>query len=126
MSEHWCVRIGKDSYIQWLGGALTITSCREQRYAYVDRKNACKGLRWAKRGGYDTPKLIHVRIRPRSERLYLAARLAAWEPVVRAAMAWQALGRKGFKAQIENAHVVNGNLDVAVRAVAKEHRPVVA
>lgn len=57
-------------------------------------------------------RVIRLRTRPASERLYLAARIAAWEPVVRAAV--------DFMQQHPEA---KGPVADQIRALPEEHRP---
>jgi hypothetical protein len=66
---------------------------------------------WMAAGSSDRRDHPDVRIRPPSERLYLAARIAAWEPVVRAAVEYESLGPFADP------------LSDAVRAMQKEHWP---
>ncbi len=60
----------------------------------------------------DGARIVRVVTRPRSERLYLCERLAAWEPVVRAACEWA--GDDGASEE---------GIYHAVRAMPKEHMP---
>jgi hypothetical protein len=93
--------------------------CRIEGKRYTRRSEAVSMLRARRRASDNhTWRLIHVRIRPRSERLYLAARLAAWEPVVRAAIEFIGVG-----AMLDNGWGYLHALGDAVRALPKEHRP---
>jgi hypothetical protein len=77
MNEYWMLR--RDDGVYW--GHYGATWERLLASRYLSRSLAVlhardRGGRW---------HLVHVRIRPRGERLYLAKQLAAWGPVVRAA-----------------------------------------
>ena len=63
-------------------------------------------------------RIVHVRVRPRSERLYLAARLAAWEATVKAAQEWAA----SWQTTIAVHRARRLALAIAVRAIPEEHR----
>lgn len=68
-------------------------------------------------------RIVRLRTRPASERLYLAARLAAWEPVVRMVGVLAAADKRG---DIHSDNGVWAALARLVRlhdALPEEHRP---
>ena len=110
-SEYWILKRG-DEYEQ-MDGRL---GPRLNAFRYTLRHAAL-----SRSDCYTPPlRLVHVRIRPRSERLYLAERLAAWEPVVAAAeemrKRWD---ERASPAKQQDAQVA---VVIACRGVPKEHR----
>jgi len=77
-SEYWLIRNG-DDYLTtsrlWSKERLCAQRYLRRVDALYDRTSAADSI-------------VHVRIRPRSERLYLCERLKAWEPIVRATIAF--------------------------------------
>ena len=110
--EYWMIKCGEEYYA---GSAFgTWTSERLNAARYLKLKPARDRARMLRRIGDDV-RVVHVRIRPRSERLYLTDRLKAWEPVVKAAVGY-----------MSTAGIVNGKLAEVAKACAAlppEHRP---
>jgi hypothetical protein len=116
-TEYWMVE--RDDGVYW--GFYGPTPERLHGTRWTKLKLAKECLRNRSRYSGHTWHLVHVRIRPPSERLYLAEKLAAWQPVVRAAeemrKRWD---EKASPAKQQDAQVA---VVVACRKVAKEHRP---
>jgi hypothetical protein len=93
-SEYWVIR--RDDGVWYYfdcpheddGGQSPVFSlARQDAERFATLEDAKSAIRSVRSHGHRV-RLVHVRIRPRAERLHLAARLAAWEPVVRAAVQW--------------------------------------
>jgi hypothetical protein len=113
-SEYWLIK--RDDGAYW--GHYGPTMERLCGTRYLQLSTARSAIRERRRnsankdfGDRHAWHLIHVRIRPRSERLYLAARLAAWEPVIRAVI------------KSHNFVGVSMGITTALLAVPPEHLP---
>lgn len=63
---------------------------------------------------YPGSRVVRLRVRPPSERLWLAARLAAWEPTIALVLRWAGVG---------GGVVADYAVQAAALAIPEEHRP---
>ena len=119
LGEYWVVWTdaeGKGARV-WQCEGQSWTAHRNHATRYHDLDEARESRKKA-----STPHckahLTHVRIRPRGERLYLTEKLAAWEPIVKQAVAFFE-GVPGAIETVKKLHYIRQ----AVAAMPKEHRP---
>ena len=117
-TEYWMVE--RDDGVYWGHYGLVQNRLYATRWTELGLARQC--LRGRRRYDHShTWHIVHVRIRPPSERLYLAEKLAAWKPVVRAAeemrKRWD---EKASPAKQQDAQVA---VVVACRKLPKEHMP---
>jgi hypothetical protein len=112
----WWLTDYTDDYTAWSPDALSLFRARLR-----DRADAVRAVKEMRKRGYSNLRIVYVRVRPRSERLWMAERLAAWKPVVEAAMEWHTQEQSiGNPETVGNARRA---LISAVRAIPKEHKP---
>jgi len=108
-SEYWMIKRG-DEYLGVFGFAPEkLQACRYSRKAI-----AIHDMRRA--GG----RLVHVRIRPKSERLYLTDRLAHWQPIIFAA---REMARAHDELRQADEQDISIELIHLAKRLPKEHRP---
>ena len=110
-TEYWMIKKRLIDVEYYWAGWLGWSNERLRAVRYLTRENALSDLRNVKVA--PNTRIVHVRIRRRSERLWMAERLKQWEPLVRASISTVESG----------IPVVPDDLKEAVRAIAKEHRP---
>ena len=121
VTEYWMVE--RDDGMYWDGEKPTVERLFGERY--TGRSWAIESLRRRLRSSRayadgHTWHLVHVRIRPPSERLYLAEKLAAWQPVVEAAEEMRARwDERASPAKQQDAQVA---VVVACRNMPKKHK----
>jgi len=118
IGEYWAIHNVRGA---WLGVVLRAAGLawvpRINRHRYTIREHAVEELTALRERGI-VAHITHVRIRPRSERVFLAERVRAWEATVKAAQEHEAQTRVLSDLQIR----CTCDMCLAVRAIPKEHR----